>query len=147
MANVLIDFRSWKEIGTNLSQKRFGKRMSGRIKKHADRRRKMLHLKQKRRRNGDRKENPQIETQNELLWVLLVCPFPRRRPLGESGMTWLCKNIGVKSISQALWVQRLILGSVERELIEGDDILEHNMQSCNYGGRPSRQMLASSTGT
>jgi hypothetical protein len=60
--------------------------MSGRIKKHADKRRKRLLLKQKRRRSVGPKEKLQKETRNELLWALLAYPFRRPRPLGESGM-------------------------------------------------------------
>jgi hypothetical protein len=60
--------------------------MSEKIKKHADKRRKRLLSKQKRRRNGDPKEKLQKETRNELLWALLAYPFRRPRLLGESRM-------------------------------------------------------------
>jgi hypothetical protein len=84
VANLSIGFQSWKVIGTNSNPKRYEKRMSERIKKHVDKRRKRLLSKQK--RNGVLKEKLQSESPSESLWALLSYLCRRLRPLGESGM-------------------------------------------------------------
>ncbi len=84
VANLSIDFQSWKVIGTNSNPKRYEKRMSERIKKHVDKRRKRLLSKQK--RNGVLKEKLQSESPSESLWALLAYLCRRLRLLGESGM-------------------------------------------------------------
>lgn len=92
VANLSIDFQSWKVTGTNSNPKRYEKKMSERIKKHVDKRRKRPLSKQT--RNGVLKEKLQSESPSESLWALLAYLYRRLRPLGESGMLLcLCMDI------------------------------------------------------